>query len=453
MLSLLGHTVRLELAVMYVGEILLCFGIAYAVIPFTGAQRWPSSSGHSLALAGVFLGCTNLSLVASGLYDSSAWRTVDRLLAGTIIAATLFGLLVYLTLVTFAPWPSAARGSALGALVLVFALVVFTTRLAFVSIDQRGFLRRRLAVLEASTKPRPSIPSVDDGPRTPLLDSVEVVLTVPAGALLERALAPERLNRLMIWAVIVPDGVTLPSFLLGRLTEAGIRIFGAADFRERCLYRVDVRHLPKDWLANARAMRQGRLEAVTHRGFDLGIGLALLFLALPVLLLTAVAVMLDSGRPVLYRQERVGKGGRVFTLYKFRSMVADAEPGGISCWARADDPRVTRVGRVIRRTHIDELPQILNVLRGDMALVGPRPERPSFVEYLGRAIPHYDDRATIKPGITGWAQVHYPYGASVQDAEMKLSYDLYYLARKSLLMDALILFATIKIVVFQEGAR
>jgi lipopolysaccharide/colanic/teichoic acid biosynthesis glycosyltransferase len=168
---------------------------------------------------------------------------------------------------------------------------------------------------------------------------------------------------------------------------------------------------------------------------------------------TAIIIKLDSPGPIFYRQERVGLHGRVFTLTKFRSMRTDAEVAGKPQWASRQDSRVTRVGRFIRLTRIDELPQILNVLRGDMAFVGPRPERPAFVEQLGQIIPRYHDRACVKPGITGWAQVNYPYGASVEDARMKLAYDLYYVRRRSLFLDILILVATIRVVLLQEGAR
>ncbi len=162
---------------------------------------------------------------------------------------------------------------------------------------------------------------------------------------------------------------------------------------------------------------------------------------------------LDSPGPVLYRQERVGRGGRAFTLYKFRSMVVDAERQGAPVWATQRDPRVTRVGRFLRLTRIDELPQAICVLRGDMAFVGPRPERPKFVADLAGLIPRYDDRHAVKPGITGWAQVNYPYGASVEDARQKLAYDLYYVRRRSLFLDLLIVVATVRVVLFREGSR
>ena len=155
---------------------------------------------------------------------------------------------------------------------------------------------------------------------------------------------------------------------------------------------------------------------------------------------------------MLYRQERVGLHGRAFTLLKFRSMQIDAEARG-PAWAAQGDPRVTRVGAFIRRMRIDELPQLINVLKGEMGFVGPRPERPHFVDQLAEVIPFYRDRACVKPGITGWAQVNYPYGASIEDARQKLSYDLYYVKHRNLFLDLLILFATVRVILFQEGAR
>ena len=182
------------------------------------------------------------------------------------------------------------------------------------------------------------------------------------------------------------------------------------------------------------------------------LGLAGLILTLPLLLLVAVLIKFDTPGPVFYRQERVGLGGRTFVLVKFRSMRVDAEAAG-PCWASERDPRVTRLGRLLRLTRIDELPQLLNVLAGSMSLVGPRPERPHFVEQLTQIIPHFTDRIALKPGLTGWAQVNYPYGASVEDARQKLAYDLYYLQHRSLLLDLRILLATVCVVLCGRGAR
>ncbi|MBR0651058.1 exopolysaccharide biosynthesis polyprenyl glycosylphosphotransferase [Roseomonas terrae] len=216
---------------------------------------------------------------------------------------------------------------------------------------------------------------------------------------------------------------------------------------------LDMDSLPADWLDGSGALGETRSAAVVRRSFDILASGGLFLLTLPLLLLTALAIRLESRGPVLYRQERVGLNGRVFTLFKFRSMTVDAEAGGTAIWAVPQDPRVTRVGRFIRLTRIDEIPQVLNVLRGDMAFIGPRPERPVFVAQLERAIPRYADRATVRPGITGWAQVRYRYGASVEDARMKLGYDLYYIRHRSLALDLRILAATVRVVLLQEGSR
>jgi exopolysaccharide biosynthesis polyprenyl glycosylphosphotransferase len=170
-------------------------------------------------------------------------------------------------------------------------------------------------------------------------------------------------------------------------------------------------------------------------------------------MLTALAVYLESRGPVLYCQERLGENGRLFTVYKFRSMRVDAEKSGTPVWARTQDERVTRVGRIIRKTRLDELPQLWNVLRGDMSFVGPRPERPFFVEQLSKEIPFYQQRHAVKPGLTGWAQIKYQYGSSVEDAMEKLRYDLYYIKHLSFALDLSIVFDTVKVIIFGKGAK
>ena len=194
------------------------------------------------------------------------------------------------------------------------------------------------------------------------------------------------------------------------------------------------------------------LRDAVRRALNIAGSVVLLALTLPLMVLAAWAIKLESRGPVLYRQHRVGLNGRCFTLFKFRSMRIDAEAGG-PCWATIHDPRITRIGHFIRVSRIDELPQLFNVLRGDMNLIGPRPERPFFAEQLALVIPRYDERTRILPGITGWAQINYPYGASVEDAQAKLAYDLSYVRNRSLWLDLLILFATVRVVMFGIGAR
>jgi exopolysaccharide biosynthesis polyprenyl glycosylphosphotransferase len=191
---------------------------------------------------------------------------------------------------------------------------------------------------------------------------------------------------------------------------------------------------------------------VSRRALDVIGSLLLLAFAVPLLLLVAFLIRVDSTGPVLYRQSRVGLHGRIFTMLKFRSMRVDAEVAG-PCWATDRDPRMTRIGAFIRATRLDEVPQLLNVLRGEMSLVGPRPERPHFVQQLAAIIPRYNERTHVLPGITGWAQINYPYGASVEDARAKLAFDLFYISNQALLLDLRILLRTIPVVLFRIGAR
>jgi sugar transferase (PEP-CTERM system associated) len=264
-------------------------------------------------------------------------------------------------------------------------------------------------------------------------------------------------RRLRVTEIIVAvrdqrgGGVPMDELLKCRLTGVPVRTLEG--FYELLRGRVPVETLKGSWLIYGDGFRQNWWRSSEKRLIDLVASLALLVVFLPVMVLAAIAIVYDSGFPIFYRQERVGRGGRRFVIWKFRSMRKDAEADGKACWAQAGDPRCTRVGRFMRKTRIDELPQLFNVLMGDLSLVGPRPERPEFVVRLEGEIPFYSARHSINPGITGWAQVRYVYGASSEDAKRKLEYDLYYVKNHSLFLDLLILFETIRVVLRGEGAR
>jgi len=226
----------------------------------------------------------------------------------------------------------------------------------------------------------------------------------------------------------------------------------SASFYERMAGRISTEMLRPSWLIFSGNSRRMLIYKRARVLLDALLALIGLVLSLPVMALTAIAIRLDSRGPVFYIQERVGLYNKVFKIIKFRSMHTDAEAGG-PVWAGEADPRVTRVGRIIRKLRIDELPQFVNVIRGDMTFIGPRPERPEFVEGLEREIPFYSQRHLVKPGLTGWAQVRYPYGASVEDAMQKLQFDLYYIKNQSPVLDAIIIFETVRIVLFGRGAR
>jgi sugar transferase (PEP-CTERM system associated) len=231
----------------------------------------------------------------------------------------------------------------------------------------------------------------------------------------------------------------------------GTPVLDLAGYFERTASEVRLEGLKASWLIYGDGFVQGHARRAAKRAFDVVVSGALLLLAFPVMLMAAVAVRLDSAGPIVYRQTRVGLGGRTFTCLKFRSMRTDAEGDGVARWSPKGDVRITRVGNFIRRTRIDELPQLWSVLSGEMSMVGPRPERPEFVAMLRERIPFYDVRHSVKPGLTGWAQVRFAYGASVEDARRKHQFDLYYVKNNSLLLDALVLVETVSVVLFREG--
>lgn len=248
---------------------------------------------------------------------------------------------------------------------------------------------------------------------------------------------------------------TLPmDQLLDVRLRTGVLFDHLASVYEEYTGKIALENLRPSWLVFSTGFRKTRALMVAKRGFDIAAAVAGLILATPLILISALIVKLESPRsPVLYHQRRVGLNGRIFTIHKFRTMRPDAEAGTGPVWSGANDTRVTVVGRALRKTRLDEIPQLWNVLRGDMGLIGPRPERPEFVEQLTKEIPFYGQRHVIKPGLTGWAQVRYCYGASVEDALKKMQYDLYYVKHLSLMFDFIIALETIKIVVLRRGAR
>jgi sugar transferase (PEP-CTERM system associated) len=234
---------------------------------------------------------------------------------------------------------------------------------------------------------------------------------------------------------------------------SGIEVVDAPSFYEQMTGKLLLESIRPSWFIFSEGFRITALSRVIKRIMDACCAITGIVITLPFLPLIALAIKLDSPGPILFRQTRVGENEKSFNLYKFRSMGVDAEKGTGAVWAREHDPRVTRLGSFLRKSRIDELPQLFNVLRGDMSLVGPRPERPEFVEQLKEAIPYYSERHVVKPGVTGWAQVKYQYGASVEDALEKLRYDLYYIKNISIFLDLMIIFETVKVVLFRRGGR
>lgn len=234
---------------------------------------------------------------------------------------------------------------------------------------------------------------------------------------------------------------------------SGVQVVDAPSFYEEVTGKLLIENITPSWFIFSDGFKVTPLRRTGKRGLDIVLALIGLALSFPLFPVIALLIAVDSRGPVFFRQVRVGEKERPFVLFKFRTMRADAEKGSGAVWAQKNDPRITRMGKLLRKTRLDELPQLYNVLIGDMSFVGPRPERPEFVEQLTKIIPYYSERHFVKPGITGWAQIKYAYGSSVEDAIEKLRYDLYYIKNLGLFLDMLIILETVKVVLFGRGAR
>jgi sugar transferase (PEP-CTERM system associated) len=342
------------------------------------------------------------------------------------------------------PGPSPARAIAVaglgGACTVALAL-----RAALPEVGRVAALRARIFLVgqgsSAATVLQKEI--LQDG-------HVEVVGTVPLDTSGVMARAKVRGASTIVVAVDDRRGLNVRELLACRL--AGMEVIDACTFAERALKKIPVDLVKPSDLVFSDGFERPAWLLAGRRLVSLLASLVLFVLAAPVLLIVAAIIKLDSRGPVFYSQERVGMGGRPFKMLKFRTMRTDAESGGVK-WAQKNDPRVTRIGKYLRRFRVDELPQILNVLKGEMGIVGPRPERPEFVAKLRVQIPYYDLRTLVPPGLTGWAQIRYPYAASLEEAREKLHYDLWYVKHLSVLLDVSILFHTAKVVLFGRGAR
>jgi sugar transferase (PEP-CTERM system associated) len=289
--------------------------------------------------------------------------------------------------------------------------------------------------------------SAEQGAPNPDMDAMRVFSTGDSiSALVKRHAIHE-----IIVAVREQRGGAVPMDELLACRIRGIPVVDLAGHIEKSRGEVPIDSLKASWLVYGRGFVQGAGRRAIKRVFDIVSSSVLLVLLSPVMLLTVIAIRLDSPGAAIYRQTRIGLGGRTFTCLKFRSMRADAEKDGVARWAAKNDQRITRIGTFLRKTRIDELPQLFSVLSGEMSLVGPRPERPAFVEELKRQIPFYEIRHTVKPGITGWAQVRYQYGATMDEAHRKHQFDLYYVKNNSLWLDLLVLVETVSVIAFGEG--
>jgi sugar transferase (PEP-CTERM system associated) len=389
------------------------------------------------------------------LYDSSSlsakWEQTFRLLLVLGLVALALSAVGFV-FPSFMP----GNGSALaGLIILTFTL--FCWRAAYSWLVKKPFLRERVYVLGTGERAQRLL----NGLRQRAELGVEVVGWTGniEGELTRETVAAHLLglaqqNGVHRVIVAMPDRRnTLPVEELLDLRLAGVKVEEATSWLEKITGRIEVEQLYPSWLIFADGFRFSSGFIILRRLFSTLVAAAGLLLALPLLPFVMLAVKLDSQGPVFYRQKRVGVGGSQFYCYKFRTMRQDAEADTGATWATDDDPRITRAGAFLRTSRLDEIPQLWCVLKGDMAFVGPRPERPEFVEWLSKEIPYYGVRHAVRPGITGWAQVQYKYGNTLQDAREKLQYDLFYIKNASLGLDMLIMFQTIKIVLLGRGAQ
>ncbi|HEY6360344.1 MAG TPA: TIGR03013 family XrtA/PEP-CTERM system glycosyltransferase [Vicinamibacterales bacterium] len=378
-------------------------------------------------------------------------RTFHSLAAASLILAALYFLL---------PALGVGRGVALAAALLVMATIP-GWRVAFESVVRRAAPRERLLIVGTSPAALSLATELTDRRYVLGLEIVGFVTADPLAAhgtdarvLGEVGDIPAIVRDQQIDRVVVSLANARGTLPMDRLLEMkldGVTFDHLASVYERYTGKIAVENLRPSWLIFSAGFQTTRALLAVKRTLDIAVSLAAIVVLLPVMAIVAVAVRLSSAGPALYRQRRVGQRGAVFTLLKFRSMRMDAEADSGAVWSRHGDPRVTAVGRFLRQTRLDELPQLWNVLRGDMCLVGPRPERPEFVQQLTSQIPYYGQRHIVKPGLTGWAQVRYSYGSSVEDAMEKLQYDLFYIKHMSLGMDLVIALSTIKTVLSRRG--
>ncbi|MEW5788468.1 MAG: TIGR03013 family XrtA/PEP-CTERM system glycosyltransferase [Pseudomonadota bacterium] len=461
MIRFFRHYIPLSMLLLTLAEYLI-----FAYISVFAADRYDSAtlieSSHG-AVYKPWLFASILTLLNStfGLYDWEWTKGLRSLLLRTTGSMLTAGALIALgNGVLPAVFPGGAEF--LAGMLLAY-LVAVLVRLLFMEWDKTDLFKKRILVLGTGSRAAKieAIAASGEGQGLHILGYLPLGAAhsyVPhdrvihdEGSIFE--IAKARNAEEIVVAVRERRGGGLPMSELLECKLRGLHILDLPTFFERQTGILPLESINASWMIFAEGFTTGSARDVVKRLFDLLVSGSFLILTSPIMLLAALAIRLESKGSVFYTQERVGQFGKSFTIFKFRSMFSDAEKDGLPVWARLNDDRTTRVGRFIRRTRIDELPQVINVFMGHMSFVGPRPERPYFVNDLAAQIPYYHARHSVKPGITGWAQVRFPYGASVEDAMNKLQYDLYYVKNHSLFLDLMILLQTTQVVVLGKGVR
>ncbi|MEQ8517125.1 MAG: TIGR03013 family PEP-CTERM/XrtA system glycosyltransferase [Chromatocurvus sp.] len=447
-------------------DALLFFGACYLA---TWLYFIPEPSGLQVHLAelparaAIFSAMTVLAMFSLGLYQPRLREGPNGILlraGGAIVIMTLGMAVVFYFLPSLHLW----RGVFIYAATLTFVSSL-ATRLIFTRTVELDQLKRRVLVLgsgRAAANIAGKMRRKSDrrgfrihgyvrqsGEDTQLQTGNLITLDVP----LSEYVRSHGIEKIVV--AVDDRAAHMPADELMHCRMQGVAVVDILDFFESEASKILTDEASPEWFIFSSGFKCNSSAFGLRRLFDVSASFLLLAITWPFMLLTVLAIWLEDGvgAPVVFRQRRVGLNSRVFEVMKFRSMTVDAEGDGKARWATPDDQRVTRVGRIIRKLRIDKLPQIINVLKGDMAFVGPRPERPEFVRDLAETIPHFETRHCVKPGITGWAQLNYPYGASEKDAKAKLEFDLYYVKNQSLFLDLTILLQTVEVILFGKGAR
>ena len=418
----------------------------------SATERWPQLLSFAAAL--------QIALVAVGGYGAASFLSL-RFAAARLSVAIALGV-IFLSLIYFLVPPLAFWRSNLLYAMIAAAVLLVAVRAALGSVLGGERFKRRVVVLGAGARAarlcelaeQPGINFVPAGFVAMGEANPQVPGAIPRDAIPNLARHVVDLNAQEVVLALEERRNALPLADLLRVRTTGVRVYEISTFLERETGRIDLNSVSPSWLIFSDGFASGRMiSSAAKRAFDIVASLLLLALTVPIVLLTALAIKVESRGPAFYRQRRVGLYNQDFNILKLRSMRQDAEVSGKAVWAAEDDPRITRIGRFIRKVRIDELPQCWTVLKGEMSFVGPRPERPQFVADLEHQLPYYAERHMVKPGITGWAQINYPYGASIEDARHKLEYDLYYVKNYSPFLDLLILLQTLRVVLWPAGAR
>ncbi len=458
------HYVRIPFILLGIGEFLvMCLSISAAGLAINNHESYQFTSyfNASFTSAIIYALIMSLSMVAIGLYQA---RLREGILGFLLrLSAALFLGTVVLSLV-FYIFPSLFLGRGVLLLAEIISFVGIALIRNIIYFSGSTIFKKRILVLGAGERAasitelrRKSdqigfsiIGFVHVRGEKDVVDDKKVIYL--NSSLLDLCVEKD-IDEIVL--AINDRRKTLPMSELLDCKMSGVDMVDVLQFFERETSKIKLDHLHPSYLLYSDGFQQGIARQNIKRLFDVFISSLFLLLTWPIMAITALFIMLESGfgQPILYRQVRVGEDGKPFLVLKFRSMRTDAEKDGRAQWAIKNDTRITKVGAIIRKVRIDEMPQIFNVFRGDMSFVGPRPERPEFVGELSDKIPYYSERHRIKPGITGWAQLLYPYGASEKDSLEKLQYDLYYVKNHSLFLDFLILLKTVEVILFSRGAR